>query len=137
MNGNRGTFGLGMASKKVTPPSSGGGGQQQQKSIIEIYTDWANHYLEKLRGKQRIKDLQTELGDGLVLADVIEAVTGTKVPDINRKPNGGQVMEQNIQSSLKFLLQIGVSVGDIHARDIKDGNLKAILSLFFQLSSFL
>ena len=25
--------------------------QQQQKSIIEIYTDWANHYLEKLKNK--------------------------------------------------------------------------------------
>ena len=133
--GSRGAFGLGMASKKAQqgqqPPP-----QQQQKSIIEIYTDWANHYLEKLRGKQKIKDLQSELMDGLVLADVIEAVTGTRVPDINRKPKNGQAMELNIQCSLKFLLQIGVSVADIHAKDVKEGNLKAILSLFFQLSRY-
>ena len=60
--------------------------QQQNKSIIEIYTDWTNHYLDKLKGRQRIRDLQTELSDGLVLADVIEAVTSARVPDIVRKP---------------------------------------------------
>ena len=60
--------------------------QQQNKSIIEIYTDWTNHYLDKLKGRQRIRDLQTELADGLVLADVIEAVTSARVPDIVRKP---------------------------------------------------
>jgi neuron navigator 2 len=65
---------------------------KQPKSIIEIYTDWANHYLDKLRGCSRIKDLQTELSDGLVLSDVIEGVTGTKVPDVQRKPkNNPQV----------------------------------------------
>ena len=60
--------------------------QQQNKSIIEIYTDWTNHYLDKLKGRQRIRDLQTELSDGLVLADVIEAVTSARVPDVVRKP---------------------------------------------------
>ena len=60
--------------------------QQQNKSIIEIYTDWTNHYLDKLKGRQRIRDLQTELADGLVLADVIEAVTSARVTDIVRKP---------------------------------------------------
>ena len=60
--------------------------QQQNKAITEIYTDWTNHYLDKLKGRQRIRDLQTELADGLVLADVIEAVTSARVPDIVRKP---------------------------------------------------
>ena len=79
--------------------------QQQNKSIIEIYTDWTNHYLDKLKGRQRIRDLQTELADGLVLADVIEAVTSARVPDIVRKPKtSAQVMATcfNPDFNLKF-----------------------------------
>ena len=111
-------------------------GQQPQKSIIEIYTDWANHYLEKLKNRHKIKDLQTELSDGLVLADVIEAVTGQKVPDVHRKPKTSSQMESNIQASLTFLLARGVAVHDIQAKEVRDGNLKAILGLFFQLSRY-
>ncbi|KAF4533418.1 hypothetical protein B566_EDAN013277, partial [Ephemera danica] len=45
-----------------------------QNTIIQIYTDWANHYLEKARSKKRIHDLQTDISDGVVLCDIIEAV---------------------------------------------------------------
>ncbi|ESO84845.1 hypothetical protein LOTGIDRAFT_168334 [Lottia gigantea] len=41
----------------------------------KIYTDWANHYLEKSRNKKFISDLQQDISDGVLLADVIEAVT--------------------------------------------------------------
>jgi neuron navigator 2 len=94
MNSRQNSF-SGLASRKQQGPSSMMAAPQtakQPKSIIEIYTDWANHYLDKLRGCSRIKDLQTELSDGLVLSDVIEGVTGTKVPDVQRKPkNNPQV----------------------------------------------
>ena len=75
-----------QASASFAPPQQSAA--NGQKSIIEIYTDWANHYLDKL-GKsksKKIKNLQTELQDGLLLADVVEAVVGTKVPDIVKKP---------------------------------------------------
>jgi hypothetical protein len=107
-----------------------------QKSIIEIYTDWANHYLDKLKGRQRINDLQTELADGLVLADVIEAVTSSKVPEIARKPKTPAQMMRNLQQSLTFLLARGVTVEEVTAQDVHEGNLKAILGLFFQLSRY-
>lgn len=42
----------------------------------------------------------------------------------------------NIQSCLHFLTNLGVSLEGINARDIRDGHLKSILSLFFQLSRF-
>ncbi|XP_040570046.1 uncharacterized protein sick [Lepeophtheirus salmonis] len=124
-------------------PTSNGGPKptaqntKEQKPIIEIYTDWANHYLDKLKGRTKIRDLQTELYDGLVLADVIEAVTNEKVPDVVRKP-GKNVNAQigNIQASLNFLLSKGIQVIDIRASEIHGGSLKAILGLFFQLSRF-
>lgn len=40
----------------------------------QIYTDWANHYLEKVKSKRRIQDLPSDVTDGVILADVIEAV---------------------------------------------------------------
>ena len=115
-------------------------GQQnssQQKSIIEIYTDWANHYLDKLHGgRKKVKDLQKELQDGIILAEVIEAVMGSRVPDIVKKPKTHIQMVDNIQHSLNFLAKKGVNISDIQAKDIRDGNLKAILGLFFQLSRY-
>ena len=126
--------GIPTGSAIAQPPS-----QNQQKSIIEIYTDWANHYLDKLpkSRRRRISDLQTELNDGLVLADVIEAVTGHKIAEINRKPRSPGHMAENIQRCLELLHATGVQgVEEIVAKDIRDGNLKAILGLFFQLSRF-
>ena len=138
MNGTRAgisTFGAAAAGvpikKQQQQPASPSSNGQQQKSIIEIYTDWANHYLEKLKNRHKIKDLQTELSDGLVLADVIEAVTGQKVPEVARKPKNVSQMEANIQASLTFLLARGVAVRDIQPKEIRDGNLKAILGLFY------
>lgn len=109
--------------------------QQQQRSIIEIYTDWANHYLDKLPKKHKIKDLKTEVSDGVILAEVIEAVVGAKVPDISKKPKASQALT-NVEKCLTFLNRKGVGITDISAKDIRDGNLKAILGLFFQLSRF-
>jgi neuron navigator 2 len=45
-------------------------------------------------------------------------------------------MEHNIQACLNFLLARGVSVQDIQAKEIREGSLKAILGLFFQLSRY-
>ena len=42
---------------------------------FQIYTDWANHYLEKSRQKRYITDLQVDICDGVLLADVINAVS--------------------------------------------------------------
>ena len=109
---------------------------EKQKSIIEIYTDWANHYLEKTRGRRKIKDLQTEAGDGLVLGELIEAVTQQKVGHINKKPKTVAQTVANIQTCLDFLIEKGVPVEDIRPQDVKDGNLKSILGLFFQLSRY-
>ncbi|XP_060554632.1 uncharacterized protein LOC132715613 [Ruditapes philippinarum] len=58
----------------------------------KIYTDWANHYLEKARSKRYISDLQQDVTDGVLLADVIEAVTNEKLQDIKTKPKNSAQM---------------------------------------------
>ncbi|KAL3881382.1 hypothetical protein ACJMK2_027830 [Sinanodonta woodiana] len=101
-----------------------------------IYTDWANHYLEKARNKRYISDLQQDVSDGVLLADVIEAVTNEKILDIKTKPKNSAQMVENINTCLTFLSNLGVNVEGLNAKDIKDGNLKSILSLFFNLSRY-
>lgn len=43
--------------------------------LLQIYTDWANHYLEKARSKKRVNSLATDCSDGVLLAEVIESVS--------------------------------------------------------------
>ncbi|BFZ10267.1 hypothetical protein BsWGS_13306 [Bradybaena similaris] len=103
---------------------------------LQIYTDWANHYLDKARNKRHIVDLQNDIADGVLLAEVIEAVTGEKIKNIKPKPKNSAQMVENINTSLTFLAGLGVSVDGLSAKDIKDGNLKSILGLFFSLSRY-
>ncbi|ELU14589.1 hypothetical protein CAPTEDRAFT_134249, partial [Capitella teleta] len=102
----------------------------------QIYTDWANHYLEKARHKRFITDLQSDISDGVLLASVIEAVTNEKVEGIHAKPKTASQMVENITACLSFLAGIGVNVDSLSAKDVREGNLKAILGLFFSLSRF-
>ena len=41
---------------------------------VKIYTDWANHYLEKVNSKCFIVDLQFDLSSGVLLAELVSAV---------------------------------------------------------------
>ncbi|OAD57721.1 Protein sickie [Eufriesea mexicana] len=45
------------------------------RNVIQIYTDWANYYLERGGCKRRVTDLQLDLCDGVLLADLVEAVS--------------------------------------------------------------
>lgn len=59
---------------------------------LQIYTDWANYYLERAKSKRKVVDLSADCRDGLLLAEVIEAVTNFKVPDLVKKPKTQQQM---------------------------------------------
>lgn len=59
---------------------------------MQIYTDWANYYLERAKSKKKVTDLSADCKDGLLLAEVIEAVTAFKVPDLTKKPKTQQQM---------------------------------------------
>lgn len=60
--------------------------------LFQIYTDWANYYLERAKSKRKVTDLSADCRDGLLLAEVIEAVTNFKVPDLVKKPKNQQQM---------------------------------------------
>uniref|UniRef100_A0A8I6AFJ1 Neuron navigator 3 n=1 Tax=Rattus norvegicus TaxID=10116 RepID=A0A8I6AFJ1_RAT len=103
---------------------------------VEIYTDWANHYLAKSGHKRLIKDLQQDIADGVLLADIIQIIANEKVEDINGCPRSQSQMIENVDVCLSFLAARGVNVQGLSAEEIRNGNLKAILGLFFSLSRY-
>ncbi|XP_053318608.1 neuron navigator 3 isoform X2 [Spea bombifrons] len=102
----------------------------------KIYTDWANHYLAKSGHKRLIKDLQQDVADGVLLAEIIQIIANEKVEDINGCPKSQSQMTENVDVCLNFLAARGINVQGLSAEEIKNGNLKAILGLFFSLSRF-
>ncbi|XP_075044536.1 neuron navigator 2 isoform X6 [Mixophyes fleayi] len=102
----------------------------------QIYTDWANHYLAKSGHKRLIKDLQQDVTDGVLLADIIQVVANEKIEDINGCPKNRSQMIENIDACLSFLAAKGINIQGLSSEEIRNGNLKAILGLFFSLSRF-
>uniref|UniRef100_A0A672QT38 Neuron navigator 2 n=1 Tax=Sinocyclocheilus grahami TaxID=75366 RepID=A0A672QT38_SINGR len=96
----------------------------------QIYTDWANHYLAKSGHTRLIKDLQRDVADGVLLAEIIQVVALDVCPCFSLK----QI--ENIDACLGFLAAKGVNIKGLCAEEIRNGNLKAILGLFFTLSRF-
>uniref|UniRef100_A0A8C4RUJ7 Neuron navigator 2 n=1 Tax=Erpetoichthys calabaricus TaxID=27687 RepID=A0A8C4RUJ7_ERPCA len=96
----------------------------------QIYTDWANHYLARSGHKRLIKDLQQDVTDGVLLAEIIQVVANEKIEDINGCPKSrSQMVKLKINNTsyvISFLL----------FKEIRNGNLKAILGLFFSLSRY-
>ncbi|XP_046705177.1 neuron navigator 3 isoform X2 [Silurus meridionalis] len=102
----------------------------------QIYTDWANHYLAKSGHKRLIRDLQQDVADGVLLAELIQVVANERIADINGYPENRSQMIENIDACLGFLAAKGVNIKGLCAEEIRSGNLKAILGLFFSLSRY-
>ncbi|XP_076125511.1 neuron navigator 2 isoform X1 [Alosa pseudoharengus] len=128
-NQSLGTATTGTPAKK-TPASKGSSTDPQ------IYTDWANHYLAKSGHQRLIKDLQQDVADGVLLAEIIQVVANEKIQDINGYPQSRSQMIGNIEACLGFLDDKGVNIKGLCAEEIRNGNLKAILGLFFSLSRY-
>ncbi|XP_015599262.1 protein sickie isoform X3 [Cephus cinctus] len=105
------------------------------RNIVQIYTDWANHYLERGGFKRRVTDLQSDLCDGVLLADLVEAVTNQRVIDVNRKPRSAQQMVENVSLCVGALRALGADVGAVNPGDLATGStLTPVLALLYALS---
>ncbi|XP_037695177.1 neuron navigator 2 isoform X3 [Choloepus didactylus] len=109
---------------------------EENRFDTQIYTDWANHYLAKSGHKRLIKDLQQDVTDGVLLAQIIQVVANEKIGDINGCPKNRSQMIENIDACLNFLAAKGINIQGLSAEEIRNGNLKAILGLFFSLSRY-
>ncbi|XP_043498796.1 protein sickie isoform X2 [Polistes fuscatus] len=111
--------------------------QHRGKTTQQIYTDWANYYLERGGSKRRVSDLQADLCDGVLLADLVEAVTNQKVIDVNRKPKSVQQMVENVNLCVGALRALGADVGAVNPGELAAGStLWPVLALLFALSRY-
>uniref|UniRef100_A0A8C9TEE6 Neuron navigator 3 n=1 Tax=Scleropages formosus TaxID=113540 RepID=A0A8C9TEE6_SCLFO len=109
---------------------------QKLEDQKKIYTDWANHYLAKSGCPRLIKDLTQDIADGVLLAEIIQIIANEKVEDINGCPRSQSQMIENVDACLSFLQARGVNIQGLSAEEIRNGNLKTILGLFFSLSRY-
>ncbi|XP_041693824.2 neuron navigator 2 isoform X3 [Coregonus clupeaformis] len=122
--------------RMTTPTKSLSTTGSEDREDPQIYTDWANHYLMKSGRKRLIKDLQQDVTDGVLLAEIIQVVVNEKIEDINGYPKSRTQMIENIDTCLGFLAARGVNIQGLCADKIRNGNLKMILGLFFSLSRY-
>ncbi|XP_012995630.2 neuron navigator 3 isoform X4 [Esox lucius] len=110
--------------------------ETEESRICKIYTDWANHYLARSGCPRLIKDLTIDIADGVLLAEIIQIIANEKVEDINGSPRSQSQMTENVDACLSFLEARGVNVQGLSSEEIRNGNLKTVLGLFFILSRY-
>uniref|UniRef100_A0A3Q1AKY8 Calponin-homology (CH) domain-containing protein n=1 Tax=Amphiprion ocellaris TaxID=80972 RepID=A0A3Q1AKY8_AMPOC len=88
--------------------------------LLQIYTDWANHYLAKSGCPRLIKDLSQDVTDGVLLAQIIQIIANEKVEDINGSPRSQSQMIENVDACLSFLDARGVNVQGLSAEGKKN-----------------
>ncbi|KAI6658127.1 Neuron navigator 3-like [Oopsacas minuta] len=101
---------------------------------LQIYTNWANYYLRKTGHSPTVKNLQTDLKGGVLLARIIEAVFESNIPGIIYDPSHQAQELDNLSACLDFIRDRGVTLDDVTDSDIHTGSLDAIFALFYALS---
>uniref|UniRef100_A0A3Q2WQA3 Neuron navigator 3 n=1 Tax=Haplochromis burtoni TaxID=8153 RepID=A0A3Q2WQA3_HAPBU len=114
--------------KREKSPEGKSKAETEESKICKIYTDWANHYLAKSGCPRLIKDLSQDVTDGVLLAQIIQII-GEHLCVFS-------FSIENVDACLSFLDARGVNVQGLSAEEIRNGNLKSILGLFFILSRY-
>ncbi|XP_046858231.1 microtubule-actin cross-linking factor 1-like isoform X2 [Xenia sp. Carnegie-2017] len=101
----------------------------EQRDAVQkkTFTKWVNYHLQKL--DVVIEDMYEDFRDGINLLLLLEVLTDEKLP----REKGSMRFHklQNCQTAIKFLLENGVKVVNIHENEIVDGNSKIILGLIW------
>ncbi|KCV71469.1 hypothetical protein H696_02415 [Fonticula alba] len=95
------------------------------------FTNWANNYLND-RGYE-IKDLFTDLDDGLMLINLLEIISSKKLGRYNRKPSLKFQMGENLTLCFSFLASENIKLVNINNEDIWDHNPRLILGLLWTI----
>jgi len=95
------------------------------------FTRWCNQYLKE-RG-YFIKDLKTDLNDGLFLINLLEIISAKSLGRYNRHPVVPYQKLENCNIAVKFIQTEGLKLVNIGGDDIANGRLKLILGLIWTL----
>jgi len=97
-----------------------------------IFTRWANAYL-RMR-KLKIKELTTDLQDGVILINLLEILSGEQMHCKWRKEPKMEIHKrENLKTAFEFMSKHGLRLTNIGSVDVWDGNEKIILGLMWTI----
>ncbi|XP_071508896.1 dixin-like [Diadema antillarum] len=106
--------------------------QQQQ---LQAYVAWVNSQLKKRPGCHMVEDLRRDMQDGVALVHLVEIVSGETLSRVDYNPSTTTVMRENVERVLQFMASKRIRMHHTSAKDIVDGNLKAIMRLILALAA--
>ncbi|CAJ2506999.1 Uu.00g081850.m01.CDS01 [Anthostomella pinea] len=99
----------------------------QQKT----FTKWLNTKIESRA--LVVKDLVTDLSDGVILIHLLECLSNESLGRYAAKPKLRVQKFENANTALDFVKSRGIQMTNIGAEDVVDGNRKIILGLIWTL----
>lgn len=95
------------------------------------FTKWVNVML-KVRG-YHVEDLDNDLKNGVILINLLEILSGKKIPVYNKHPRVVNQKYENNKIAIDFIASEGIKLVNIGSEDITDGRGKLILGLIWTL----
>ncbi|KAJ6236115.1 hypothetical protein M0813_28148 [Anaeramoeba flamelloides] len=103
---------------------------------IHTFKNWINHHLAHNNNfnqyDKKIKNIQTDLQDGVALLSVLESITKEKI-NYNMKPNLLLHKMKNLKKCFDSLRNKGIELAELNEEAIYDGNLHFILDFIWIL----
>ncbi|KAM0272273.1 hypothetical protein ACHAQH_008745 [Verticillium albo-atrum] len=107
---------------------------EQQKWVTvqqKTFTKWLNTKL--VARDLEVKDLVTDLSDGVMLIHLLECLSQESLGRYAAKPKLRVQRFENANTALDFIKSRGIQMTNIGAEDVVDGNRKIILGLIWTL----
>lgn len=103
----------------------------RENSQKKTFTRWANHYL----GERMLKivDLYEDLKSGILLIQLMQIISNKSLGKYDTKPKMELQMLGNIDISLQFIKNQGITLVNIGPKDVYEGTPKLILGLLWTL----
>ncbi|XP_041373247.1 dixin-like isoform X2 [Gigantopelta aegis] len=121
-------------SESSTPDETSHAWMEWQQQL-KAYVDWLNSQLKKKPGARLVEDLRNDVKDGVALIELIEVVAGEKLAGFHESPSNQSEMKENIERVIQFMATNRIRMHHISAKDIVEGNLKAIMRLILALAA--
>ncbi|KAH8176193.1 hypothetical protein LIA77_04611 [Sarocladium implicatum] len=107
---------------------------EQQRWITvqqKTFTKWLNTKL--VARELEVKDLVTDLSDGVMLIHLLESLSNESLGRYASKPKLRVQKFENANLALDFIKSRGIQMTNIGAEDVVDGNRKIVLGLIWTL----
>ncbi|XP_066485712.1 nesprin-2 isoform X2 [Tiliqua scincoides] len=104
---------------------------EQKNTQKRTFTSWVNSQLEKHSPPSVISDLYADIGQGNILLDLLEVLSGQQLT--REKGSNTFQCRSNIEHALTFLKNRSIKLINIHVADIIEGKPSIVLGLIWNI----